>query len=99
MFKEISSFDQMITPMIIKIVFWIGVIVSVIAGLALILKGANSYYGSGAEVFSGLLILVLGPLTTRIYCELLIVLFKMHESLNEIRLKLASADSEEDINS
>jgi len=36
-----------------------------------------------------LLILVLGPVFVRIYCELLILLFRMYETLGQIRDSLA----------
>ncbi|WP_130293394.1 DUF4282 domain-containing protein [Fictibacillus sp. BK138] len=32
----------------------------------------------------GLVLILVGPVLTRIYCELLIVLFKMQESLHKI---------------
>ncbi|WP_396125449.1 DUF4282 domain-containing protein [Bacillus sp. Marseille-Q3570] len=39
-------------------------------------------------VISGLVLIIVGPLVTRIYCELLIVLFKMQESLHKIDQKI-----------
>lgn len=91
MLKEISSFDKMITPVIIKIIFWLGIAGSVIAGLSAIISGAGSSYGGGAQVLTGLLILIFGPISTRIYCELLIILFKMYELLNEIKINMTGA--------
>ena len=73
------SFDRMITPTIIKIVFWIGLVISVLLGLTLLLGGE-----SGAVRVLGLLYLILGPLFVRIYCEVLIVIFKIHETLHSI---------------
>ena len=35
------------------------------------------------------LVIVIGPLVVRIYCELLIILFKMHQSINEIKIALS----------
>ena len=83
--KEILNFDKMITPSIIKFVFWIGSAISVFSGFAAIISGASANYGGGAQIFSGLLFIVLGPLAIRIYCELLIIFFKIHESLNTIK--------------
>lgn len=82
------NFDSMITPLIIKVVFWIGVGVSVLAGLSMIIMGLNSTFGSGFQVISGLATIVVGPILVRIYCELLIIMFKMHESLQDIRQSL-----------
>jgi hypothetical protein len=86
--NDFISFDKMITPALIKIIFWLGVGVSALMGLILIISGAGSRYGGGAQVVMGLIVLVLGPLFTRIYCELLIVIFKIHESLISINNKV-----------
>lgn len=88
MFEKFIRFDKMITPTIIKILFWIGVALSVLSGLGFIIAGMNSYYGGGIQVFTGLLVIVIGPLVVRVYCELLIIFFKMHESLREIKTLL-----------
>lgn len=79
------KFDSMITPMIIKIIFWIGVGLSVLSGLGIIISGFSAYYGGGFQVFLGLVVIVVGPLVIRIYCELLIVVFKMHDALQTIK--------------
>ena len=83
--KEILNFDKMITPSIIKFVFWIASGFAILSGLIAIISGASSHYGGGAQIFSGLLFIILGPLAIRIYCELLIIFFKIHESLNTIK--------------
>jgi hypothetical protein len=49
-------------------------------GLILLLAGNNN----GVRVL-GLLYLIVGPLFVRVYCEILIVIFKMHESLVAIQ--------------
>lgn len=79
--NEFLNFDKMITPTIIKIIFWLGVIGSVIFGLVQI-------FGGGFFVIIGLLTLILGPLFVRIYCEILIIFFKMNDNLNEIKKSL-----------
>ena len=84
------SFDKMITPTIIKIIFWIGVVMSALSGLSMIITGFNSSYGSGFAVLMGLLTLVLGPLLVRVYCELLILFFKMYDSLKNIERQMAA---------
>lgn len=86
--KDFASFDNMLTPTIIKILFWLGVVLSMLFGLVMIFQGLTSSFGGGVTVFIGLLWLVLGPVATRIYCELLIVIFKIHENLVGIRASL-----------
>lgn len=86
--NDLLTFRKMITPVIVQAVFWIGAGIAVIAGLIGIGSGLSSSYGGGTQVLLGLLILVLGPVVVRIYCELLILLFKMYEALNEVRTSL-----------
>ncbi|MGO9129969.1 MAG: DUF4282 domain-containing protein [Polyangia bacterium] len=86
---ELLTFKKMITPAIIQALFWIGAGIAVIAGLIGIGSGLSSSYGGGGQVLAGLLILLLGPVCARIYCELLIVLFRMYETLGQIRDGLA----------
>ncbi|MBO8168798.1 MAG: DUF4282 domain-containing protein [Thermoanaerobacteraceae bacterium] len=86
--QDFINFNKMITPAIIKIIFWIGVGLSVLMGLGQILAGLSMRFGGGLQVFIGLGTLLVGPLFTRVYCEILIVLFKMHETLQQINKKL-----------
>lgn len=88
------NFDKMLTPIIIKIVFWIGVGASVLMGLFTVITGLTAHFGGGAQVVMGLLTIVLGPLVVRIYCELLIIMFKMHESLAEMKTIIANQSKE-----
>lgn len=85
--KTFLNFDKMITPAIIKFIFYIGTAISVLVSLGMIVRGMNSHYGGGFMVLIGILTLILSPLIIRIYCELLIVIFKINESLIEIRDK------------
>lgn len=67
-----------------------GVAGTVIA--ALVMMGSSfGRYGGGAGTFlGGLVFLVVGPVMVRIYCELLILFFRMNETLTEIKDLLAS---------
>jgi hypothetical protein len=84
------TFKKMITPVIIQTLFWVGTGIAVIAGLIGIGSGLSSSYGGGSQVLAGLLILVLGPVFARIYCELLILLFRTYETLGQIRDSVAA---------
>ena len=86
--RDFIKFDKMLTPIIIQVIFWIGVVVSVLFGLGMIFSGMRSMFGGGSAVFMGLVWLVLGPVMTRVYCELLIVVFKIHDSLVDIKTSL-----------
>jgi hypothetical protein len=86
---DFLDFKQMITPTFIRIIFLIGVVLSVIFGLGMIVAGAQSRLGGGGLMFMGVLYLFVGPLVCRIYCELLIVIFRVLDELTAIRQHLA----------
>ena len=87
--KDFLSFRKMITPIIIQVLFWVGASGMVIASLVTMVSSL-SRYGSGiGGFFGGLLMLVIGPVMVRVYCELLILLFRMNETLTEIKNSLA----------
>jgi len=93
-FSKYINFDEMITPVIIKIIFWIGVIACVIFGLITTFSGIAVMFSpfGGFEGFmmfiGGLLTIVLGVLGVRVYCELLIIFFKMPENLASLNRKV-----------
>ncbi|AZB42486.1 DUF4282 domain-containing protein [Bacillus sp. FJAT-42376] len=89
--KEFLNFNKMITPAIITIIFYIGSGISVLTGAVMVFSSASSMT-PGLQILMGLFTLVLGPFAIRIYCELLIVLFKMNESLG----KMASDHTEDE---
>jgi len=97
MIQQFISFDKMITPTIIKILFWIGVALSGLFAIILIFIGCGQMFSGFGDSFigfltviSGLASFVVGTLMSRIYCELLIVVFKMQEALSSIDRKIES---------
>ncbi len=87
--EDFLKFRKMITPVIIQILFWVGVAGTVIAALV-VMATSFSRYGGGAGTFlGGLVLLVVGPVMVRVYTELLILFFRMNETLTEIRDSLA----------
>ncbi|AFN79711.1 DUF4282 domain-containing protein [Stutzerimonas nitrititolerans] len=79
--KDIFFFDSMLTPKIITLLYWIGLIGVIIGGIAVMF----GVFGGG--FWSGLAILVGGLIGTRLWCELLIVMFKINENLKQIALR------------
>lgn len=81
--SDFWAFRTMVTPVIIQIVFWVGVIACVVAGIIMIGMGVKM---PGEQlVLKGVLLVILGPLGVRVYCEILIVLFRINETLTEIK--------------
>lgn len=86
---DFLKFRKMITPIIIQILFWVGVGASVIGALVVMALSFGSSGGGAAQFLGGLIMLVLGPVMVRIYCELLILLFRINETLTEVKNGLA----------
>jgi hypothetical protein len=97
-FKNFLSFERMITPVIIRILFYIGLIASLVGGVVFFFTTA--FVGLGWKSFGqilwgfvlgglgGVLIVFLGVLTARIYAELLILIFRINETLTDIKTLL-----------
>ena len=83
--KAALFFDSMLTPKIITIVYWLLLLAAVVGGFGSMFSGYGGF-GIGS-FFKGLFLIVAGAIGARIWCELLIVLFKMNEALQEIRQK------------
>ncbi|HRP71879.1 MAG TPA: DUF4282 domain-containing protein [Luteimonas sp.] len=90
--RDLLFFDSMITPKIITFIYWI-LLAAIVVG-ALMIVG-NGFKAMDYSVMAGLgMIFVAMPaylvgsaLLARVYCEVMIVLFRMNEALQEIRGK------------
>lgn len=91
---DLLLFRRMITPYLIQVLFWIGVVLSVIAGLGILFGGLTSLgeQRDGVGVILGLGALCLSPLVvlpgiliSRIFAELLILAFQIHDALRDIK--------------
>lgn len=76
--KNVFFFDSMLTPKIITVVYWVLLISVVISSVTMMFAGYNG------GLFKGLGVLVGGAIAVRIWCELLIVLFKINGNLQKI---------------
>ena len=81
--RDFLAFRTMVTPFIIKIFFWFGVAGCIITGFTKIFRASGPI--PGQDIGIGLVILVLGPLVVRIYCEILMIFFRINETLTEIK--------------
>ena len=96
--NDFLNFRRMITPAIIQILFWIGLAVSILSGIGTLIFSfiaagtANSQGAAGvgvllvfAGLIGGILQAAFGVLLTRIWCELIILSFRIYDTLGEIR--------------
>lgn len=77
-FVEFLTFRRMVTPMIIQVIFWLGVLVCLLSAfMAMQRPGGNALYA--------LFVLCFGVVACRVGCELIILAFRIHDTLREIR--------------
>lgn len=77
------TFRRMITPIAIMAVFYIALVLAVLGSLGLMVFALLR--GEFGGVFAGLLGLVIGPFVLRVYAELILVIFRINETLTDIR--------------
>lgn len=83
--RDLFFFNRMLTPKIITLVYWLLLIGAVIGGFGSMFAGYTGFtFGSFCL---GIVYIVGGIIGARIWCELLIVLFKMNEALQDLRSK------------
>ena len=93
-FRSFLSFERMITPVIITILFWIGLIIVALTAIFVFFSGIIGGFNGGgfgsvvAGLFGGPLVFILGGLMVRIYSELLILAFRINETLTDIKNEL-----------
>lgn len=86
--------DSMITPKIITFIYWLMLLGIAFAGLAMLVSafGMMKYQamaGFGMLVLTPIALLF-GALAARIGCETMIVLFKINEAAQDIRMSTTS---------
>jgi uncharacterized protein DUF4282 len=81
--RDVLFFDAMLTPKVVTLVYWLLLVAAVIAGLGSMFYMGFQYmtFGSFAR---GIAITVGGAIGARIWCELVIVLFKLNENVQRI---------------
>ncbi|MDR5658895.1 DUF4282 domain-containing protein [Serpentinicella sp. ANB-PHB4] len=85
--KTFLNFDKMITPVIIKIIFYISLAICALFGFSLIIRGMGAGHGGGFMVLTGLFTLIISPIIVRVWCEFIVVIFKIHELLVQLNKK------------
>lgn len=73
--NELLNFDSMVTPKFISVFYWLLLVFVLLSGLGVMFTGS---------VLAGLLGIVIGAIGVRVWCELLIVMFKIHENIKKI---------------
>src|SRR5438128_8610540 len=80
--SDFLTFRRMITPVIIEVLFIVGAFLTFVIGIGLIALGLDG--NKTGEAVLGVALAVLGPLAIRLYAEVLIVVFRINETLTDI---------------
>jgi len=78
-------FDTMITPKIITFIYWLLLLADLGYGLNSMFTGYPGF--TFTRFVMGLVYIVIGGVAVRIWCELLIVVFKINETLKDLNKK------------
>ena len=72
--KTFLNYEYIITPGVLKILSYIGMLVVVIMGIMTL----------SVDSITGISMIVLGPIAVRIYAELMLVVFEIHKELKKM---------------
>lgn len=79
--RDLLYFDSMITPKLITLVYWISLALLALGGVVTLFAGEGNFL---VRVLTLLIGLPLGALLIRVYCELLMVLFKINDNIQKL---------------
>ncbi|MBN8754866.1 MULTISPECIES: DUF4282 domain-containing protein [Variovorax] len=82
--QDLLGFDKMVTPIIIRILYFLGL-------LAVLAMTATALFQGRILVAIG--VLVFGAIIVRVYSELLILLFRIHDNLVSINQQMKARNS------
>jgi Domain of unknown function (DUF4282) len=81
--RNILYFDAMLTPKVVTLVYWLLLVGALVAGIGSMFYTGFQYMTFGTFM-RGVAITVGGAIGARIWCELVIVLFKLNENVQRI---------------
>lgn len=94
MLEKFKSFDEMITPGLIKIIYWVSL--AFVAIMSIVTLFGSLMAGEFGGVIAAIFIAVFGFLMVRVYCELIILGFKGVEYLRNISEKLNATSARDE---
>ncbi len=88
-FRDLFQWERFITPSIIKVFYWLAVIMAVLAGIQAVLGGLGLMFSSPITglfaMIGGILIALVGVIFARIGAEFILIVFRINEHLGAIR--------------
>jgi hypothetical protein len=86
---DLFQWERFITPSIIKLFYWLAVVVAVLFGLSTMVSGLAIMIGNPLAglilVFNGIAVILVGVIFARILSELILIVFRINEHLGAIR--------------
>lgn len=79
--RDLLYFDSMITPRLITLFYWIALVLLGLGGLGWLFFGHGPF---GIRLFGFLIGVPLYALLIRVWCEVVIVLFKIHGNIQRL---------------
>ena len=87
--RDLFQWERFITPSIIKIFYWLAVVMAVLAGLQSVLSGLGALFsnpiGGLVAIIAGVLVALVGVIFARIGAEFILIVFRINEHLGAIR--------------
>jgi hypothetical protein len=88
------SFSSFITTKLMKVIYGVLLAVAMLAAFGLFMTGVNEIGSRYGSALRGVLFMILSPvaavlyvIVARLYCELIVVLFRIAESVRDINRK------------
>lgn len=81
--RNVLFFDAMLTPKVVTLVHWLLLVTALVAGIGSMFYTGFQYMTFGTFM-RGVAITIGGAIGARIWCELVIVLFKLNENVQRI---------------
>ncbi|MGJ7571990.1 DUF4282 domain-containing protein [Variovorax sp. RB2P76] len=82
--QDLLGFDKMVTPIIIRILYFLGLIGVLVMTVVSLFQG---------RILMAIGVLVFGAIMVRVYSELLILLFRIHDNLVSINQQMKDRNS------
>jgi len=82
--QDLLGFDKMVTPIIIRILYFLGLLGVLVMTVVSLFQG---------RILPAIAILVFGAILVRVYSELLILLFRIHDNLVSINQQMKDRNS------
>jgi len=92
-FRDLFQWERFITPSIIKVFYWLSVIITVLLGVSEILSGLvsgfnvmiMSPFAGFVMILASLVSIPVGVIFARIAAEFILIVFRINEHLGAIR--------------